>query len=113
MKVIKCPKCNQTQSIINAFACLKLWFDLKPVVWKCPVCNSTLSFTVKGILLFWLVCFPVAMGIVYLIFWEAIKNFPPLISLALMAILLLTFSVSFIFKNQIYKIEIGGEKGAK
>jgi hypothetical protein len=104
--MIKCPKCNQTQSTINSPAWLKIWIDLKPRVWNCPKCNSSLSFTPKGILLFWGICFPIAMGISCFLFWDSVENFPPLVAVALIVVLMLTFLISIFLKKQIYKIKI-------
>ena len=104
--MITCPQCNQAQRTIDLFAMLTLWFDLRPRVWLCPNCSSSLSFTTKGILLFWGLCFPVALGMTYFLFYAAIKKFSPLVAVAVVVAMIITLFVSTLLKKAIYKITL-------
>ena len=102
--MLKCPQCHQAQSIILSPVRLGFRIDFRPRVWRCRHCNRSLSFTPKGILLFWGICFPTALGVAYVLLWDLVEKYPPLIAAALMAVLVLTFLFSIILKKHIYPI---------
>lgn len=71
MKII-CPNCTSVQPRSVLF-CMGLDLFLKPRKWRCGDCGAKLSFTMKGIFIYWCVSFPFIFGFLVLLF-KIIEN---------------------------------------